>query len=250
MSVNYHAFQSRGFLFSNSEALSEQWHAIFSNYDPARIASILDLKYDEEYLYLSYFQRPYRLCLADGWLEKCVDVKDMPEKTQNKTWEDVMADQRTGQLLQSGRNIKDHEKGWTDALYFNEAMSIYHLLHYTKDQPLITGIWVPNTEVDGVVSRNPRIPDPLLSPFARAFSGKTAELETACIKAGGTKLNKGDVAYEFSAFPQIRLRLIFWDADEDFPAQVQVLVDKRITDFVHYETAGCMISDLLELLMQ
>ena len=44
------------------------------------------------------------------------------------------------------------------------------------------------------------------------------------------------------------MQLILWDQDEDFPAQVQVLVDQCVTDFVHYETIGCMISDLLEKL--
>ena len=46
----------------------------------------------------------------------------------------------------------------------------------------------------------------------------------------------------------MQIQLIFWDADEDFPAQVQVLVDERITDFIHYETVGCIISDLFEKL--
>ena len=40
--------------------------------------------------------------------------------------------------------------------------------------------------------------------------------------------------------------MIFWDSDEDFPAQVQVLVDQRVTDYIHFETVGCLISDLFE----
>ena len=59
---------------------------------------------------------------------------------------------------------------------------------------------------------------------------------------------KGDAAFLFYAVPQIPLRLIFWDADEEFPAQTQVLVDSRITDYLHYESVGCVISDLLERL--
>lgn len=210
MSVNYHAFQSRGYLFSNYEALSEQWRSAFAGYDPARISRILHLETDESYLYLSYFRSRYRLRLADGWLEK------------------------------------ETEDGWTENLYFNETMSIYHLLHYTKDQPLITGIWVPNTALAGARAHNQNVPDPLLTPFARKFTGKTELLDLACRELDGSRLSKGDVGYQFSVFPQISLQFIFWDADEDFPAQVQILVDKQVTDFVHFETTGCMISDLLE----
>ena len=212
MSVNYHAFQSRGVLFTNHEKVCEQWREEYTGYDPSRIVKILHLKADEHYLYIPYFGVPYRLVLADGRLEKEMDGE------------------------------------WNDELYFNEAMAIYHLLHYTKDLPVISGKWVPSHTIDGVVSRNPAVKDPLLTPFALKYTGKLEELEHACLAAGGRKLTSGDAAYEFEAFPWLHLKLVFWDADEDFPAQVQILVDQCVTDFVHYETVGCIISDLLEKL--
>lgn len=217
MSVNYHAFQNRGFLFTNSEVVARQWRTAFSHYDPARIAEILQLKKDESYLYLSYFQTPYRLRLEDGVLEK------------------RMEDGAAGQAH------------WDEDVYFNEAMSIYHLLYHTKDHPMLSGIWVPNTEIDGAVARSRSMQDPLLTPFSQKFTGKVKELRDSCEKIGGEKISpaKSDAAYQFFAFPQIQLQLQFWDADEDFPAQTQILVDRRITDFVHFETVGCMISDLL-----
>ncbi len=218
MSVNYHAFQNRGFLFTNSEVVSQQWRAAFSHYDPTRIAEILQLERDESFLYLSYFQTRYRLRLEDGVLEK---------------------EEQGG-------------SSWQEEVYFNEAMSIYHLLYHTKDHPSLSGIWVPNTEIDGAATRSGPMRDPLLTPFSQKFSGKAKELETICEKKGGQRLSqaKSDVAYQFAAFPQISLRLCFWDADEDFPAQTRILVDRRITDYVHFETVGCIISDLLERLEQ
>lgn len=212
MSVNYHAFQSRGVLFSNYEVVCRQWQEEFSGFHPKRIAQILRLKADDKYLYLTYFQNGYRMRLADGILEK-----------------------------QAGEE-------WTSELYFNESMAVYHLLHYTKDMPVVSGKWVPSHTIDGVVSRNPAVADPLLTPFALKYTGKMAELDAACRAAGGQKLDTGDVAYEFEAFPTVHLRMVFWDTDEDFPAQAQILVDQCVTDFLHYETVGCVISDLLERL--
>ncbi len=212
MSVNYHAYQSRGVFFEEYEVVCQQWREEFSEYKPERIAKILHLETDQEYLYLTYFRCPYRLRLRDGVLEKEV------------------------------------EEQWTDKLYFNEAMSFYHLLHYTKDLPVVSGKWVPSHTIDGVVSRNPAVKDPLLSPFETKYNGKIKSFKKACLLAGGEALEIGDAAYEFEVFPWVHLRLVFWDADEDFPTQVQVLVDQCITDFVHYETVGCMISDLLERL--
>ncbi len=210
MSVNYHAFQSRGVLFSDYEVVCKQWRDEFTGYDPVKIAGVLHLEYDAEYLYLTYYRRPYRLRLADGMLEK------------------------------------QEDETWTESLYFNESMSIYHLLHFTKDLPTVSGKWVPSHTIDGVVSRNPAVKDPLLTPFEQNYAGRVEELKKACLEAGGKEFKTGDAAYEFEVFPMLHLRLIFWDRDEDFPAQAQVLVDQCITDFVHYETVGCMIADLLE----
>lgn len=212
MSVNYHAYQSGGVPFSEYEVVCGQWRQEFSGYDPGRIARILHLESDEQYLYLTYFQCPYRLRLADGVLEK------------------QEADE------------------WSEDLYFNESMALYHLLYYTKDLPVVSGKWVPSHTVDGVVCRNPAVKDPLLTPFETRYAGRTEELKAVCRSAGGRELETGDAAYEFEVFPYLHLRLVFWDKDEDFPAQVQVLVDQYVTDFVHYETIGCMISDLLERL--
>lgn len=211
MSVNFHAFQNIGVLFAECEALYDQWTQEFSEFEPERISRILNLKYDEEYLYITYFGILYRLKLKDGKLSK--------QETDGR---------------------------WQDNLYFNESMVIYHLLKYTKDCPGKAGIWVPNESLDGRATRNRNIPDPLLTPFARKWSGKCEELKKACQQAGGREFDKGDVAFQFAAFPFMELQMIFWDADEDFPAQVQVLFDKKVTDYVHFETTGCVIADLFD----
>lgn len=101
MSINFHAYQRRGYLFENFEVQCEQWRTLFSNFNPERVCRILNLSYDDEFLYVSYFYDSYRLCLKTGILEK---------------------------------NI---EENWSDQLYFNETMSIYHLLYYVKDVPVL-----------------------------------------------------------------------------------------------------------------
>ena len=99
-------------------------------------------------------------------------------------------------------------------------------MFYDKDS-------LPCHTIDGVVSRNPAVKDPLLSPFEQKCAGRVKELQAACRMAGGVELQAGDAACEFEAFPQVHLRLVFWDQDEDFPAKAQILVDQCVTDFVH-----------------
>ena len=241
MSVNYHAFQSRNVLFSSAGLICEQWRTAFSGYDPTRIAAILHLDYNAEYLYLTYFHTAYRLCLKNGILEKQASAPALPEEPHASV----------GVLFPGSaenRGRKEALPYWTDQLYFNETMALYHLLKYTKGAPKASGIWVPNTELDGASIRS-RQNDPLLTPFSRLFTGRTELLRRRCEQLDGSPLPvKGDAAYLLYAVPQIPLRLIFWDADDEFAAQTQVLVDSGITDYLHFESVGCVISDLLEKL--
>lgn len=214
MSINYHAFQSRGVPFDEYEVVSKQWRKRFTGYNAQRICRILHLESDAEYLYIPYLSVLYRLKLKDGHLEK--------------------------------RLASD----WCGSLDFNESMAIYHLLYHTADVPTVSGKWVPHYAIDGVVSRSGRTADPLVESFCRKWSGRGAELAKACERAGGKALDsnehKGDIGFQFEVLPCVGMRLIFWDADDDFSAQVQILLDQKVLDFVHYETMGCMISDLFE----
>lgn len=233
MSVNYHAAQSRGILLDHSDAGAEQWYQKFRGYDPSRIAALLGLSFDDKYLYVAYYRRRYRLSLAFGTLEKL--------EQEQKQEEEQKREKEGGQRKQK----KASKEEWSREIYFNEAMAIYHLLLYVRDDARVSGTWVASDSVDGVVSRG-RMPDPLLAPFAAEFSGRMAELEQACLNCGGRRIAKGDASFEFEAFPSVHLQLVFYDADEDFPAQASILVDEHITDYLHYETIGCLICDLLD----
>lgn len=39
---------------------------------------------------------------------------------------------------------------------------------------------------------------------------------------------------------------VFWEKDEEFPAQVRVFVRENATDYVHYEAISFMIADLFQ----
>ena len=82
------------------------------------------------------------------------------------------------------------------------------------------------------------------------FSGDAAALDRACLALGGIPQPKGDVAYQLPLFPFLPLILRFWEADEDFPASMQVLVDKNTLDFLHYETLMFALSYLMTRLQE
>lgn len=62
------------------------------------------------------------------------------------------------------------------------------------------------------------------------------------------RLNCGNGVLEkiFLPFPEIPVKLVFWEKDEEFPAQVRVFVRENATDYVHYEAISFMIADMFQ----
>ena len=46
------------------------------------------------------------------------------------------------------------------------------------------------------------------------------------------------------------LTVLFWDGDEEFEAQANILFDADITDFIHEETVVCVAADLVRRLAE
>jgi hypothetical protein len=75
-------------------------------------------------------------------------------------------------------------------------------------------------------------------PVSKAFSGRIAELEAGCRHLGGTPCDIGiscDLSYMFEALPRVRIYLVFNDADEDFPADCSLLLEKQAARYLDME---------------
>lgn len=115
-------------------------------------------------------------------------------------------------------------------------LNIYTLLGYAKEGAALTGDWVPFQELKDARPFGPAFIKGNLLPFARTFSGHTQELISACEALGGLRLPYSDAGYQLKAFECIPVRFLFWDGDEEFPAQANILFDRGVTDFIHVES--------------
>ena len=64
------------------------------------------------------------------------------------------------------------------------------------------------------------------------FQGRLSELERACVGLEGKKLPWSDAGYELKAFDCIPVRFLFWEGDDEFPAQGNLLFDVSAADFI------------------
>lgn len=190
----------------NYEKLRRYWASEIAKMDFPALAERFSLRYDGDALYITYFAREYRVDARTGE----ITATDAPE----------------------------------ERLRYDTVMAIWHLFYYAKPWARVKGEFVPFRSVRRLAPFESAYVRTILKPFARAFSGKTELLHAACRKLGGRPIRQGDAGYVIDAFACMPLTVVFWDGDDEFEAQANILFDADITDFLHEETVVLVAADL------
>ena len=126
---------------------------------------------------------------------------------------------------------------------FDTVMNIYNTFYYAAEHPVAYGNLVAFRQVKRVYPFEAAYRRTIIFRLQKTFSGKTAELKKACEILGGTPLPQGDVGYVLPVFPFLNIAVLFWDKDEEFDAQANMLFDSEITEFMHEENVVCVAAD-------
>ncbi len=201
---------------SNYEIMRNQMRDEFVKYDQEKMIRKFSLKSDEEYIYIDFVRHNYRIHRQNGLVE----------------WSE------------------DDFMSTTEADY-NESMTIYDILCYSKDDCRLSGRFCPVNMLKGTVqSIGPG--SSLFQRSADEFSGRLKELEYACSILGKPAQMSGDVVAVLYPFSFLPVTVQYWDADEEFPANLKFMFDENIQDFMHFETIffmmGHMISRMKEIM--
>ena len=142
-----------------------------------------------------------------------------------------------------GVSLKDGTIHGPEPLSLMDEMNIYTLFWYAKDGARLTGEFAPFSQLKNASPYGPAFQRGNLEPLAAAFAGHGDLLEKALLALHGKKLPTGDVGYEIRPFPCIPMRVLFWDGDEEFSAQANLLFDWSATDFIHAESVVSIASE-------
>ncbi len=118
----------------------------------------------------------------------------------------------------------------------NEKLNIYTLFGYVSPSAHYQDNWVRFDRLKGTAPFSKAFQQGIIEPFSRMFHGRAKQLEEAFQKLDGKKLPWSDVGYELHAFECIPVRFLFWEGDEEFPAQGNILFDASATDYIHGES--------------
>lgn len=192
--------------------IDDFWREKFTAMDHEALARRFRLKWDEAFLYIVFYGRTYKVCRQTGI-------------------------------------ITDAENPET-ATTFDIRMSILHLFHYSKPDAAVCGRFVPFREIKGASPYAPAFQRSVAEGLAIPFNGRLEQLKKACLALGGQPISQSDAGFLFRAFDCMPVMLLFWDGDEEFDAQANLLFDAEITDFIHEETVCCIAGHLMHLLKQ
>ena len=187
---------------SNYDQVIENWRLKFLEMDQEELIRKFQLEADEEFLYIIYFSKRFRI------------------------------DRKNGFITEDGKSPG-----------FDTVMNIYNTFYYSAAHPVASGNLVAFRQVKRVYPFEAAYRRTIISRLQELFAGKTEELSKACEVLGGTLLPQGDVGYVLPVFPFLNIAVLFWDKDEEFEAQANMLFDSEITEFMHEENVVCVAAD-------
>ena len=187
---------------SNYDQVIENWRLKFLEMDQEELIRKFQLEADEEFLYIIYFSKRFRI------------------------------DRKNGFITDDGKSPG-----------FVTVMNIYNTFYYSAAHPVASGNLVAFRQVKRVYPFEAAYRRTIIFRLQELFAGKTEELRKACEALGGTLLPQGDVGYVLPVFPFLNIAVLFWDKDEEFEAQANMLFDSEITEFMHEENVVCVAAD-------
>ncbi len=220
---------------SNYETTKKESQKLFLKYDQQHMIDKFHLQHDDDFLYIEFVARLYRIDRHSGNIEWKEDEKQASSpQTAGFKCDERISDRRESCLW--------HEAG------FEEVLSIFDLLCYSKDDCRLSGNYCNINNVKGAnLAAAPG--NDMFAHAARSFDHHTHQLAAACEALGGTKAKVGDVSYMIPVFPFLSIQLQFWEGDDEFPPQLKFMWDENILQFMHFETTFYVTGHLIDRLL-
>ena len=126
---------------------------------------------------------------------------------------------------------------------YSTFLAIYNLFVFSKKKPKNSNIFMPIHQLKKAANHAQSFKNHALVPFAKKFDGKTDLLLKAGETLGFTPIKTSDVGFIAYPFKCIPIQFLFWDGDDEFPAQSNILFDENITDFISEESVLTIAMD-------
>lgn len=134
----------------------------------------------------------------------------------------------------------------TPSVGFGEDMFSVFLINYLllNNQFDPTGEWISEKDFTGGVTffRGPHtIPTSLISSV---YKNDLNALTEKCLLWGGMKGDMADISFSFDILGPVKVALLYWQGDEDFPAEAKILVDSGLKNRCNLDVIYALLCDV------
>ena len=133
---------------------------------------------------------------------------------------------------------------------YNEVMTIYDVLCYSRENCHLSGEFVNMKNLSSIQAGSGTLGGGLFQKTEEGFDHNDKLLSRACEKLNGVKYGKGDVAYQIHLFDFLPVVFQFWNSDDEFPASLNLLADKNMLEYMHFETVWFAVGHLMQRLRE
>ncbi|HPC89100.1 MAG TPA: DUF3786 domain-containing protein [Methanothrix sp.] len=176
----------------------------------------------------------YEIALGKAWNEIAV-LSSSPRynvKLLNDIYEVNVTD-RVVQLKPSGAAASE------DAA----ILILHYLTGILKHGYKQKGEWISFKEVWGGQSFYPAFKDSTLRPLEESLKrDPDGLLKDLMERFGGQPVEGGDASVELVTFPEVRIRIIFWNGDEELPPEVTILFDRGLAEIITTEDIAVLLN--------
>ena len=200
----------------NHDMITENERSAFLAMDQDMLIKKFHIEHDQDYFYFKVFAKDYKLDRENGHITSRDAFAPVPHDVK---------------------------------------MLIYNLFSHTPDQTeaaKLSGNWSNLVQLGGMLAAGHV--NKLKTPEAlKPFYDKVPELKEICKSLGGEEKKGGDVSFVIPVLDFFPIWFQYWDADDEFPANVQFLFDSNALDFYHFEIlhhTAVYLKGLLETMLQ
>ena len=132
----------------------------------------------------------------------------------------------------------------------NRSVLLYYLLSKGQGDPENSYILFESIPrmISGVSVQN-RL---MNTPLERYFDNDYAKFGEAAVELGGIEEESqmGKHLWKFNVLPKIPLKIVFYEADDEFPVNIQIMLDKTAPQFLEFECLAFMVGCFVRALIR
>ncbi len=131
-----------------------------------------------------------------------------------------------------------------------KSVLIYYLLSRGTGGP--EGLYIPFESIPSKITGLDFQNRVMTAPLEREFRDNYARFSRGALKLGGIEedYQAGKHTWRFDVLPKIPLKVVFYEADDDFPATLQIMLDRTAPEFLEFECLAFMVGCFVHALIK